>query len=173
MKNIKSTIKFKAGIILLVSILLFVSCGIECIVRKTGLNKVSLSIDDSKDKGVFVCELRPNKTSFILDSSNSFDLDKVWMEHIWTYDCVNGFAELKVKEYTQLVFSIKNEIGDFDRCDYLFEKADLSRGVPLCSRPSMSHDTASAITLFLSHRMGFEDPRIIIDTVIFTPLRSY
>ena len=64
-------------------VIIFTSCGFDCIDRKTGLSKSSQSIKESKQNGIFMYEIP-------LDSGEILTINNAWVENRWSYEWVNN-----------------------------------------------------------------------------------
>lgn len=105
-------------VIVISTLFLLTSCGLECISEKTGLHQASSTIEDAKEKGVFQFELQPNKLTFPLDSGRTFEIKKAWVEYSWTYQCVDNKAVVKKDNFMQVVIEPKTIPKSITHVDY-------------------------------------------------------
>ncbi len=104
-------------VIIISTLFLLTSCGLECISEKTGLHQASSTIEDAKEKGVFQFELYPNKLTFPLDSGRIFEIKNAWIEYSWSYQCVDNKAVVTKENFMQVVIeprTIPDSISQFD-----------------------------------------------------------
>ena len=57
--------------------------------NKTGLTKNSMTIEESRDKKVFIKTLTFDKRELKLDSVNKLAIKNVWIESSWKYECLD------------------------------------------------------------------------------------
>jgi hypothetical protein len=57
--------------------------------NKTGLTKNSMTIEESRDKKVFIKALKVDKKELQLDSLNKVQIKNVWVETLWKYECLD------------------------------------------------------------------------------------
>ena len=77
----------------------------------------SLSLQDSKEKGIFEFEVAPNKSIIILDSSYQLSIKSAWVE--------NGWRKKVLKDGNQ---SIINVGGHYLRLIYEINKDSIQKG---------------------------------------------
>lgn len=79
--------------------------------NKTGLTKHSLTIEESRDKKVFIKTLKTEKEELQLDSINKVDIKNIWVESAWKYECLDtGLTVISLNIPTILI-----EINDCEK----------------------------------------------------------
>ena len=79
--------------------------------NKTGLTKNSMTIQESRDKKVFIKMLTVDKKELRLDSLNKVQIKNVWVETLWKYECLDtGLTVISLD-----IPSIIIEIGDYQK----------------------------------------------------------
>lgn len=85
------------------TVALLTGCGLECIDLKTGMHRSCHTLKDSKRKGVFSFEMKPDKVTFNLGSGKIFTIKDSWVEANWMYVCINNTAVVMPDTTKQLV----------------------------------------------------------------------
>ncbi len=100
-------------ILLPIFLIIFSSCGHDCIDNKTGMSKASRTIQESKEINVFQFEMVTTKNLILLDSGRLFKIKNAWVENRWSYECLNNRAVVKKDSNFQMVIDGKiNYEGD-------------------------------------------------------------
>lgn len=77
--------------------------------NKTGLTKHSLTIEESREKKVFIKILKADKTQ--LDSTDKVDIKHIWIESTWKYECLDtGLTVISLNNPDILI-----EISDYEK----------------------------------------------------------
>jgi hypothetical protein len=83
-------------------LIIFTSCGLDCVEKKTGMHKSSRTLKEAKEKGVFKYEFGAEKSTVQLDSGLVLIIKNVWVENSWKYECVDNKAEVVKDSLYQL-----------------------------------------------------------------------
>lgn len=136
--------------------------------------KTSKNLIDSKEKGVFLFEMKPDKTRITVDSMSSFEFGDMWVEQSWAYECVNGFPQLSTgSAYKNLIYSIKKPAGDVkNNPSKYYIVQGIRRSAPinrLNSVPSLSYNNEDRVMILIRYSEGdyYHDDYTTIDTVYF------
>ena len=120
--------KFTKYVSLLIIILLFNDCGIECADKKTGLPKSSSSIEDSKRNGVFNFPLTSDTKTLVIDAERILKIKNAWVENCWSYECINNKAVLVKKKTQQFVIDYEYEAPENDSILFCLWKLEEKSG---------------------------------------------
>jgi len=79
--------------------------------NKTGLTKNSMTIEESRDKKVFIKTLTFDKNELQLDSVNKLEIKNIWIESSWKYECLDtGLTVIPLDKPSIII-----EIDDYER----------------------------------------------------------
>ena len=79
------------------------SCNLSDLdTKKTGLHKVSSTIRQSKENGVFLHALKPNKTIIRLGDQQVDTIQEAWVETSWRYEKQHGKTVVQKDSHDQL-----------------------------------------------------------------------
>lgn len=151
-------------ILIVLLLIILQSCALDCIDKKTGMSKSSISIDESKHNGVFLYELKPDKYQFH-DTGISFNIKNVWVEDAWGYECENYDAVIKKLGYKQVVVNV-----DYKKTDSIYNYSlmveDFTHCAYIGSQLSFIYNEEDTFILLFTWMEDFTNYRII-DTVYF------
>jgi hypothetical protein len=112
--------------------------------KKMGLAKHSLTIEESKEKRVFVSSLKSDKRTIDLDSKGQIAVENIWIEKLWKYECLD--TALTVVPLQPLAILI--EVDDYkslyengNKIKYGDKVAGFSSGILWISANVLSGDT--------------------------------
>jgi len=124
------------------------SCGLECIEKKSGIHKSSLTLSDSKANHVFQFEMIGNKSLITLDNGVIFKIKNTWVERNWHYECVNNIAVLKKDSSFQFVIDAEY-VGEIIHADYVLMDNDTTTGAYLGSVLDFDYSGEDTLSLTL------------------------
>jgi hypothetical protein len=75
-----------------------------------GLPAMSNTIQESQERGVFICEYEPLRNPIIINDTIRIEVDRCWLEKHWIYP--KNPAKTIVRNGYQMIFFSKNEIGN-------------------------------------------------------------
>jgi hypothetical protein len=79
------------------------SCNLSDIdTKKTGLHKVSSTINQSKENGVFLHALQVDKASIRIGGNQLDTIQEAWMETSWRYETQDGKTIVQKDAFNQL-----------------------------------------------------------------------
>ncbi len=104
-------------------ILLFSSCAIDCIDKKTGNPKASQSLNQSKELGLLQAEMYSDTNVYQLDSTHAFIIKNAWIENSWTYECIDYDPVLKKGTTFQFVIDAERIGSRFDTLDCMLSNS--------------------------------------------------
>lgn len=166
-------IKIYKSILLLTIVVLVSSCGFDCVTKKTGIHKSSMTIEESRENGVFLFQVFPSKKQISLDSNQYYTINEAWVEHSWRYECVDNKAVVRRDSNLQLVIESPHRKKDSLGYPYFFlMEQDLSHGCEIYSRLCFSYKMQDSLYLVLRQDEDIVDEQLIlrtyIDTIFFT-----
>ena len=132
-------------------VIFMTSCALECIDKKTGLQKSSQTITESKQNKVFLFEMYSSKEIVHLDSSRTFQVVNSWVEKNWHYDCINNKAVLKIDSAYQFIIDAKYN-GKFLHTEYYLMKKDTTFGNGLNSQLCFDYNSEDTISLLVAQQ---------------------
>jgi hypothetical protein len=98
---------------------------------------VSENIDESKKRGVFICEYQANPNPIKINDSLIFDVHHAWLEKKWRY--LESFDETDLLDGYQLIIETNNEIPkNLGRAWTI--GVDVKRYVRLCGKKCLITD---------------------------------
>ena len=127
------------------------SCALECIDKKTGIQKSSQTITESKLNKVFLFEMYSSKEIVHLDSSRTFQVVNSWVEKNWHYDCINNKAVLKIDSTYQFIIEAKYN-GKFLHTEYYLMNKDTTFGNGLNSQLCFDYNNEDTIALLVAQK---------------------
>jgi hypothetical protein len=83
--------------------------GCEDISGRLGVSK---TIDDSKERNVFIDEYKPLTNLVIVNDSIKFRVERVWLENCWRF-ADNASKSNKIEGYQMILQSNKNDLLEF------------------------------------------------------------
>ena len=79
--------------------------------HKTGLTQHSLTIEESREKKVFIRTLKVDKSQVQLSSSDKVSIKNVWVESSWKYECLDtGLTVISLNKPGVLI-----ELNDYEK----------------------------------------------------------
>jgi hypothetical protein len=94
---------------LLLSLLFLTACDLDT--KKTGMDKLSHSIEESKSNGVFRYELPVDNPIINIGDNKTDTVKQIWVEDVWQYEKENGGTIIK-KDLAQQVLILFGQLSD-------------------------------------------------------------
>jgi hypothetical protein len=121
----------------------------ECVDKKTGLQKSSLNIEESKQNDVFNFPLTSDTKTLVIDHERVLNIKSVWVENSWSYECVNNRAVLVKKKTQQFVIDYKYDAPENDSITLCLWKLNEKSGSCLGSTMRFSYNGEDTLKLVL------------------------
>ncbi len=157
--------------ILITFLTLFISTlssGQKCGDKIIGINNRSTTAKEAKNNGVFQFQMVPDKNTFVLDSSWTFQIKDSWVENTWTYNCVDGKPVINKESSDQLVVEPTTKQTE-PRFDYILSKEGTG-GIFLSSKPPFEFKYQGGDTMVLLLKK-FNRPMIDTTTTLVARIK--
>ena len=142
--------------------------GQKCGDKIVGIHNRSTTAIESKSNGVFQFQMVPDKKTFVIDSSWTFQIKDAWVENTWTYKCVNDRPVIDKEKFVQLVVEpLTKQIEP--RFDYLLS-LEGTGGTFLSSKPPIEFKYQGGDTLVLLLKK-FNQPMIDTTTTLVARIK--
>lgn len=94
----------------------------------------SNSINEAKEKNVLIAEYIPNISPVLIDSIVNIEIEKVWLEYKWDYQCkFVFFKRIVLVDSTRTKFIVKAKINGNHGRNFLIVKDTLDGGSACCN----------------------------------------
>lgn len=91
-------------------LILLISCNLDT--KKSGLHKNSLSIAESKEKGVFAFQLKVDNPIINIGNSRTDTIKEIWVESAWMYSEDGSVKKEVGQQELILLGSLSNNYND-------------------------------------------------------------
>lgn len=120
----------------------------KCGDKIVGIPNRSSTLNESKTNGVFQFQMTPDRKTFILDSSWTFQIKDSWIENTWSYKCVNGKPIIDKKNSFQIVVEPNSKKSKV-RFDYILSIEGSGGGTFVSSKPPIEFRCQGEETIIL------------------------
>ena len=139
-------------------------CGLDCIDKKTGMHKSSLTMQQSKEDSVFLFQMSTNRQKIRIDNDGVLEIKNAWVENSWMYDCIKNRPVLKKDSLLQFVVDGKfATTSNTDTSRYVLRADKNHFGVLLGGQLTFEYSMQDTLALTLVN----DDTKDIIDTLKF------
>jgi hypothetical protein len=146
----------------LFSIITLTSCGLDCVDKKTGIQRSSQTIEQSKEKEIYQFQMSTNRQFVKVDNERKLVIKNAWIENTWLYDCIDNRAVLKKQIQFQMVIDGEYERPESDTMWYTLWADKNNFGVVLGGQLTFDYTGQDTLKMTLCN-----DQKKPIDTLKF------